>query len=99
MPWTPCTRIATTSRRPPAAWSPEVPYSVPMNLRHGHRVSERERQRERERERERETIFIFHDLTEEAKRFEDGLQEQKDFLYIQRKYVSEVVSTRKFCFE
>ena len=25
---------------------------------------------------------------EEAKRFEDGLQEQKDFLYIQRKYVN-----------
>ncbi len=25
---------------------------------------------------------------DEAKRFEDGLQEQKDFLYIQRKYVS-----------
>jgi hypothetical protein len=27
-------------------------------------------------------------VSEEAKRFEDGLQEQKDFLYIQRKYVS-----------
>lgn len=27
-------------------------------------------------------------FVEEAKRFEDGLQEQKDFLYIQRKYVS-----------
>lgn len=25
--------------------------------------------------------------TEEAKRFEEGLQEQKDFLYIQKKYV------------
>lgn len=24
---------------------------------------------------------------EEAKRFEEGLQEQKDFLYIQKKYV------------
>ena len=28
-------------------------------------------------------------LAEEAKRFEDGLQEQKDFHYIQKKYVSE----------
>ena len=25
---------------------------------------------------------------EEAKRFEEGLQEHKDFLYIQKKYVS-----------
>ena len=29
----------------------------------------------------------YHSSTEEAKRFEDGLQEQKDFLSIQRKYV------------
>lgn len=32
-------------------------------------------------------IFTIYFLLEEAKRFEDGLQEQKDFLYIQRKYV------------
>ena len=32
--------------------------------------------------------MILFNCVEEAKRFEDGLQEQKDFLYIQRKYVS-----------
>ena len=28
-----------------------------------------------------------HACSEEAKRFEEGLQEHKDFLYIQKKYV------------
>ena len=27
-------------------------------------------------------------ITEEAKRFEEGLQDEKNFLYIQRRYVS-----------
>ena len=33
-------------------------------------------------------INVLFCVLDEAKRFEDGLQEQKDFLYIQRKYVS-----------
>ena len=32
--------------------------------------------------------IILYCCTEEAKRFEEGLQDQKDFLYIQRRYVS-----------
>ena len=59
---------------------------------------EREREGEREgggeRERERGDGGSDHSLlpTEEAKRFEDGLQEQKDFLSIQRKYVRSYVT-------
>ena len=45
---------------------------------------ERGRKRERERESDNKHFLL---PTEEAKRFEDGLQEQKDFLSIQRKYV------------
>ncbi len=33
-------------------------------------------------------MALFNLYVEEAKRFEDGLQEQKDFLSIQRKFVS-----------
>lgn len=44
-------------------------------------------ERGRERERKRGGSYYSFLPAEEAKRFEDGLQEQKDFLSIQRKYV------------
>ena len=86
MPWTPFTRAAITLHRPRVRWSPVGPCSALMNWRHGRKVGgcgvvwiSR-----------RFSIFkyFFPFFPEEAKRFEDGLQEQKDFLYIQRKYVS-----------
>ena len=49
---------------------------------------ERERREREGGKREVKTVIILsYTPTEEAKRFEDGLQEQKDFLSIQRKYV------------
>ena len=33
-------------------------------------------------------LFPYSLLIEEAKRFEEGLQDEKNFLYIQRRYVS-----------
>ena len=40
-------------------------------------------------------VCILFFAAEEAKRFEDGLQEQKDFHYIQKKYVSQRAGQRE----
>ena len=98
MLWTHSTRMSMTSPRPLATSSLVDLYCVPMSWKPGHKVWPAA------------TPLSPHPLalcvcvcSEEAKRFEEGLQEQKDFLYIQKKYVrtknsSFVVSTRSFSF-
>lgn len=90
MRWTPSTRTAMTSLRPRATLCHVAQCCVLMSWRPGLKAGWGGVAGSCGRGWAAGTCVDWQTCvsSEEAKRFEEGLQEQKDFLYIQRKYVS-----------